>query len=136
MSAARGVKPLFGGWLHLDFLCEFRPLQKPGVPSTDLRMQPRDWIAGKRKAVGVNEPRNIEDSEHVPGQIGLLAETLFELVESRSELARGCPPRLVGDPVFRDPLPEIDLMRLVSVLRSTNGARAAGGVFLQCFGRL
>ena len=61
ISLARGREVAIELWRCRDLLRKFRRCAKLLDERIDPRMQPRERIAGQRKSVRINEPRNVQD---------------------------------------------------------------------------
>src|SRR5262245_46813733 len=107
---------------HRDLLGEFRPRRELCEPGADAGMQPREWIAGERKPVGVDEPGDVEHARGVAQQIRMLGEMGIKRFECGAELLRRCTRRLIGETFGSGPLPECDLDRFLAILRTLHHA--------------
>ena len=63
MGTARRFDALLNLRRCCDLLGKFRTCAKFLEPGPDARVQPRDWIARKRKPVGIDEPSDIENAD-------------------------------------------------------------------------
>src|ERR1700730_9603581 len=119
-----------------DFLCKLRHGAQFLGPGVDLRMQPRERIARKRKPVLVDQPGDVQHAQRLTYEVGLLRQYLLQCVELGPELQCAGAGLRVGEPFARRALPEFDLHFFLTILDATHGIAAIGNVAFESRRRL
>src|SRR5437016_3149681 len=89
-----------------NLLGELRQFAQLRFPGGDVRMQPRERIAGEREPERVDEPGNVEHTQGLAEQIGLVRQGALEFAELDAEFLRRGTRLIVGDAVLGGALPE------------------------------